>query len=282
MKVPKMANLDLRQAFNAISDVVVNRPPALREFDQIYMKASDMLLQAELLGRWVNGKSLVCIGDGDAIGLTLVHLQTQGVLDRGPKQVHVLDFDQRIVNSIDVFAKTFQLRDLISSELYNVAEPLPSNHIGKFEAFYTNPPFGASNDGKSVEAFLRRGDEALAANGTGCIVVADDPTLPWTRQVMKQVQMFLLTNGYVLTELIPSFHRYHLDDAPELTSAGLIAVRQGEEGVKRDSESLASEDLENFYGKHAPLEVRYVEDLRKGGALPSYDHRLLRFDQEVT
>ena len=94
--------------------------------------------------------------------------------------------------------------------------------------------------------------------------------------------MFLLGNGYVLAELIPSFHHYHLDDAPELTSAGLIARRRGHEGVKRVSEPIAEEDLENFYGRHAPLEVRYVEDLRKGGALPSYDHRLHRFDQEVT
>ena len=47
-----MTSLDLRQAFNALSDVVVNRPSALREFDQIYMKVSDMLLQAELMSRW--------------------------------------------------------------------------------------------------------------------------------------------------------------------------------------------------------------------------------------
>ena len=156
-----MTNLDLRKAFNALSDVVVNRPPALREFDQIYMKISDMLLQAELLSRWVDSKSVVCIGDGDAIGLSLVHLKANGIFERGPRHVHILDFDERIVNSIATFAENYELQDKISAELYNVADPLPQTHIGKFEAFYTNPPFGASNGGRSVEAFLRRGNEAL-------------------------------------------------------------------------------------------------------------------------
>ena len=162
-----MTELDLRQAFNALSDVIVNRPQALREYDQIYMKISDMLLQAELLCRWMDGRSVVFIGDGDAIGLTLVHLRAEGIFDRGPDRVHVLDFDQRIVNSIMVFAKEHGLEEKISAELYNVVHPLPHEHIANFEAFYTNPPFGASNCGRSVEAFLRRGDEALTEDGIG-------------------------------------------------------------------------------------------------------------------
>ena len=269
-----MTSLDLRQAFNALSDVVVNRPPALREFDQIYMKISDMLLQAELLSRWVDSKSVLCVGDGDAIGLTLVHLKAQGVFARGPQHVHVLDFDQRIVNSIKAFARIHQLEGEISAELYNVADPLPSEHIAHFEAFYTNPPFGASNGGRSVEAFMKRGDEALAGGGIACVVAADDPSLNWTRFVMKQVQSYLFANGYTITEMLPQFHRYHLDDDPELTSCSLIAVRHGEEGVKSSSEALPKDDLENFYGTYSPLAVRYILDLRKGGALPSLDYEV--------
>ena len=267
-----MPNLDLHRAFSALSDVIVNRPLALRDFDQIYMKISDMLLQAELLARWVDGKSIVFIGDGDAIGLTLVHLRASGVFERGPKHVHVLDFDERVVNSIETFAKSHQLQDQISAALYNVADPLPKELIAKFEAFYTNPPFGASNGGRSVKAFLRRGDEALSAHGTGCVVLADDPKLSWTRSVMKQAQEYLYSNGFIVTELVPQFHRYHLDDDPELTSCSLIAVRYGEDGLKSGSEALPSEHLENFYGKSSPLKVKYVRDLTRGGLLPSSDH----------
>ena len=273
-----MTSLDLRQAFNALSDVVVNRPPPLREFDQIYMKISDMLLQAELLSRWVDGKSVVCIGDGDAIGLTLVHLKASGLFDRGPSHVHVLDFDERVVNSITAFAKGNGLQDEISAELYNVADPLPREHIARFQAFYTNPPFGASNDGRSVEAFLRRGDEALAQDGTACVVVADDPDLLWTREVLGSVQYFLYENGFTVRELLPQFHRYHLDDNPDLTSCSLIAARNGEQGVKSSSTVLPKADMDNFYGSSAPLDVHYVRDNRKGGTLPSFDHSFEKFE----
>ena len=272
-----MTSLDLRQAFNALSDVVVNRPSPIREFDQIYMKISDMLLQAELLSRWFDGKSVVCVGDGDAIGLTLVHLQAQDIFLLGPAHVHVLDFDERIVNSINSFAKAFQLNDKISAELYNVADPLPSTHIGKFEASYTNPPFGASNEGRSVEAFLRRGDETLTADGIACVVVADDPTLTWTKLVINQVQHHLIENGYTISEMLPQFHHYHLDDNPELTSCSLIAVKCDETKVKSISHPLPAGELENFYGAFSPLKVKYVIDLRRGGALPSFDYKLQPF-----
>ena len=77
-----MNNLEIRQAFNALSDVVVNRSPPIRKFDQIYMKILDMLLQAELLSRWVGSKTVVFIGDGDTIGLTLVHLKALDIFAR--------------------------------------------------------------------------------------------------------------------------------------------------------------------------------------------------------
>ena len=272
-----MTSLDLRQAFNALSDVVVNRPPPIRAFDQIYMKISDMLLQAELLSRWLDGKSIICVGDGDAIGLTLVHLKAQKLFDRGPTRVHVLDFDERIINSIKSFAKTFQLEETITAELYNVADPLPSSHIGKFDAFYTNPPFGSKNDGRSVEAFLRRGDEALAMEGIACLVVADNSEVPWTKLAMKRAQGFLLSNGYLVAEMLPQFHHYHLDDDPDLTSCVLISVKHDAEELETSSQALPNEYLKNFYGASSNLTARYVVDLRTEGSSHSNDYTLQGF-----
>ena len=112
----------------------------------------------------------------------------------------------------------------------------------------------------------------MTRDGIGCVVVADDPSLSWTWDVMKQVQGFFVSSGFVITEVIPRFHHYHLVDNPELTSCSLIAVRNGDKGVKSTSTALLEEDLNNFYGEYAPLEVRYILDLRKGGLLPSFDH----------
>jgi predicted methyltransferase len=72
--------IDLKEAINAISDVVQNRPRPLRQVDQIYMKTGDMVLQSELIAKWADGKKLAFIGDGDAISIS-VALLTKHVLD---------------------------------------------------------------------------------------------------------------------------------------------------------------------------------------------------------
>src|SRR5207244_4937937 len=110
-------SIDFRSCLNALSDVIINRPPPLRHFDQIYMKLPDMLLQAELIGRWFDGKRVLFVGDGDAIALSLVHLHSQQLLPNGPSFVKVVDFDQRIVNSINHFAENYGLKEFISTEL---------------------------------------------------------------------------------------------------------------------------------------------------------------------
>src|SRR3954464_4276762 len=97
-------DIDLRAAINAISDVVQNRPRPLREFDQIYMKTGDMVMQSEFVARWADGKRLAFIGDGDAISVCVAYLYSREILDYGPSRVTVYDFDERIVEAIKRFA----------------------------------------------------------------------------------------------------------------------------------------------------------------------------------
>src|SRR5208282_2788893 len=98
-------DIDLRSAINAISDVIQNRPRPLREFDQIYMKAGDMVLQSELVANWSSGRNLAFMGDGDAISVCVAYLHHRAILDYGPTHITVLDFDERIVNAINRFAE---------------------------------------------------------------------------------------------------------------------------------------------------------------------------------
>lgn len=88
--------LDLRSAINAVSDVVANRPLPIREFDQIYMKVADMVIQAHFVAQRYDGLEVVFIGDGDAIGLAVMHLAESGVFESGPKSILVLDFDNEL------------------------------------------------------------------------------------------------------------------------------------------------------------------------------------------
>ena len=274
--------LDLRKALNTISDVVLNRPVPLREFDQIYMKVADMVIQAEFIARQFQDGHVVFIGDGDAISLSIMHLREKEVFDGAPAHILVLDFDERIVNSINRFARDQGLEGKIESILYNVCEPLPAELIGSRDAFYTNPPWGASNDGQSVTAFVGRGIEATKKGGSGAIVIADDHDLPWTGSVLFNTQKYLTESGFIVSEMLPELHKYHLDDAPELTSCCML-VRDIEQKPKASpSAPLDARVLENFYGRQSPLRYRYVRD-RSGlnlGKAPDGSYQLIPLEEK--
>ena len=150
--------IDLKAAINAVSDVVQNRPRPIREFDQIYMKAGDMVMQSEFIANWANGKRLAFIGDGDAISVCVAYLHAREIVGYGPSLTTVFDFDERIVGAINRFADKERLENL-QAVLYNCLDPLPQSKA--FECFYTNPPWGASNKGMSVNLFVQRGIEAV-------------------------------------------------------------------------------------------------------------------------
>lgn len=267
-----MSAIDLLESVNAISDVVANRPKPLREFDQIFMKTADMLLQAEHVSHYFSGRRVIFIGDGDAISLCLVHLHHKGIFCERPTKIHVMDFDERVVNSVKHFAQHIGVEGVITAELYNAADPLPEEHWQSFDAFYTNPPYGSKNGGKSIEVFIRRGFEAMCEDAVGCIVIADDDAYDWTQDVLFQTQKFVLENLFVVSDLLPRFHNYHLDDAPELTSCSMIIRRRKGPLGEYGSAAIAFEERENFYGTDAPLRVHYVRDLTDGGKLGYTDY----------
>src|SRR5260370_38512552 len=109
--------IDLRSAINAISDVVQNRPRPLRELDQIYMKTGDMVLQSELVAHWANGKRLAFIGDGDAMSICVAYLQKREIINYGPSEIVVFDFDERVCGAETRFADR-QALTKIRSHLY--------------------------------------------------------------------------------------------------------------------------------------------------------------------
>lgn len=256
---PVAEEIDLRAALNAVSDVIQNRPRPLREFDQIYMKAGDMMMQSEFIARWADGKHLAFIGDGDAISVCVVYLRARGILPYGPEHVTVFDFDERICNAVLRFADHERLENL-DARLYNCLDAFPD--AGGFDAFYTNPPWGASNDGESVNVFMQRGIEAVGFRGDGAVVVADDPTLEWPSRVLANLQRTALEAGFYVQRMMPQVHSYHLDDAPDLRSCNVllrsVSIKGG--GAATSSPITDPERLEHFYGRGAAPRVRYVRE----------------------
>jgi predicted methyltransferase len=255
------ADIDLKAAINAVSDVVQNRPRPIREFDQIYMKTGDMVMQSEFVASWANNKRLAFIGDGDSISVCVAYLHARGILSYGPSMTTVFDFDERMVGAINRFADRERLENL-QAVLYNCIDSMPQNE--RFECFYTNPPWGASNNGASVNLFVQRGMEATRYRGEGMIVIADDPHLDWPQEVLYQVQTFASANDFFVSRMMPQLHSYHLDDAPDLRSCNLIikarpgnTERVGSQPVGRGAR------LDNFYGRDTQLRVKYVRERKR-------------------
>lgn len=257
-----MKQVDLRMAVNAVSDVVQNRPKPLREFDQIHMKTGDMVMQSEIVAEWANGKRLAFIGDGDAVSVCVAYLRAREVLDFGPTKITVFDFDERTVQAVKRFADRERLEHL-DAQLYNCLDSFPS--CSKYDCFYTNPPWGASNNGESVNVFVQRGIEAIRYEGDGMIVIADDDDLPWPKKVLANVQAYAGKKGFYVSRMQRKLHGYHLDDAPDLKSCNLFvsALPGNAENLTVSDAVTDSEKLRNFYGQSQAPRVRYVREKKR-------------------
>lgn len=133
-----------------------------------------------------------------------------------------------------------------------------------FDCLYTNPPWGASNDGESVKVFIQRGMEATAYAGEGMVVIADDKELAWPQHVLANVQKFVIDSGFFVQRMTSRLHSYHLDDAPNLRSCNLII--KALPGNRPPGPSVAISDparLANFYGRDNPPRVRYVREKKR-------------------
>ncbi len=250
-----------REIMNAVSDIIMNRPLPIREVDQIYMKAGDLALQSFFIGQRFRDLDVVFIGDGDAVALSTMYLFHCDLLDVAPKSIHLLDFDERIVNSVIRFADKYRFTNRISASLYNVIDPLPSTHQRRYDAFYTNPPWGASNEGESVKAFVERGIQATRDhNAQGAIVIGDDPALVWTQEVLHVIQEASLGEDFIVSEMVPAVHNYHLDDAPHLRSCNCLVRRARQRTGTYSSEALSPDRYARFYGRNNPLRIRYIRE----------------------
>lgn len=253
--------VDLRKAINAVSDVVQNRPRPLRVFDQIHMKTGDMVLQSEMIADWADGKRLAFIGDGDAISVCVAYLRARDVLNFGPSHITVFDFDERTVEAVMNFADRERITNL-DARLYNVLDAMEPGEL--FDCFYTNPPWGASNNGESVNVFVERGMESTGHAGEGVVVIADDDELAWPKRVLASVQGFAAREGFYVSKMQRKLHEYHLDDAPELKSCNLYLAALPNNPPRLASVAITDpRRLENFYGLSQEPRVRYVRARRR-------------------
>ena len=241
------------QEFRAAEIIEKIRPVSLREFDQIPMRSYHLLQQVKLVAPFLAGQSVVFMGDHDSTSLLIGLLGALGRVPL-PSQMLLLDFDERLLVTAQALARQAGFCDLLECRLYNVFDPIPSDLAGRFDWFYTNPPYGCRNNGESARLFIARCYELVRQDSAhGCIILPDDLQRSWTKPSMLATQKFLCNNGWTVDTKINQFHQYHLDDDSELASSLMLV--ESNEGTLLSTRSMPYsgrrvdfEEIENFYG----------------------------------
>ncbi len=228
------------------------RPISLRTYDQIPMNSQDLLEQAKRVAPQLAGKSIAFIGDHDGTSLMLGLLAHSGILDL-PKKILLLDFDERLLAVAQLLAAKYGFAEILETRLYNVFDKLPEDLVSQYDGFYTNPPYGASNDGASVRLFITRGFELLNSNGIGYAIIPKSQKRSWTLAAYRKTKDFLSEYGWQIVSKIENLHGYKLDDDPTLRSA-FIKLEKSNPGKVDSQMPWAGRDvthieIPNFYGR---------------------------------
>jgi N4-bis(aminopropyl)spermidine synthase len=227
------------------------------------MKASDLLTQVRRVAEHLAGRRVAFVGDYDCANLMLSLLRSHGF--PCPEHMLVLDFDVRLLTAIRSVAEDAGLADLIDVRPYNVFDPIPVDLLGKYDWFYTNPPYGSRNLGESVRLFVTRGIELCRPDrAEGCLILPDDAHRPWTRQAWRSTRAFLHRSGWSVQRKIDGLHRYHLDDDAGLTSSTFLLSSEHHGPNTRCAMPFAGrrvrfEEIPHFYGMEVePPYPRYI------------------------
>lgn len=259
LKDERIINLD-KQIIEILEQIVMCRPAPIRKYDQIYMKTYDMYIQAISVAELLANRKVVFLGDGDAMSLLFLLLMEKSRIPRA-EQLFVLDFDERIINN---YKRQFELHDKrllphLSAELYNVINPIDIKYKAAYDFFYVNPPYGSQNEGRSCMAWIYRCMELCTEHCYGCIILPYNMKLDWTVKNMRNMEKFLLKSGFVIKEIRPSVHKYHLQDNPELTSSSIIVERISNVKSEFENRVLPEMMINKFYGKPRKL-PEYIRD----------------------
>jgi N4-bis(aminopropyl)spermidine synthase len=248
---------------NEVERVLSARPVPLREYDQIPMRAGDLLRQVKLMAPYLQDKYVAFVGDSDCTSLLLGLLIKTG--SPGPRGMLVLDFDDRLLSSMSNFAEEHGFSQLLELARYNVFDPLPIDLVGRYDWFYTNPPYGSRNNGESARLFITRGIELCNPEAAcGCIIVPDDERRRWSCDAWRATRVFLGEHGWEMWEKVDRAHQYHLDDDRDLTSSTILVARHAQAlGQERHMPYAGRRVLDNeiprFYGRRTqPPYPRYI------------------------
>jgi len=185
---PKPLSLEL-------NEIIKNRPSPLEKYDQWYMTADHSSYRAEFIsdnGDLV-GKKVLFIGDDDLLSVAVS-------LTRLPKEVVVLEIDERIVEFVNELGKKLNIP--LSGRVYDIRLPLDETLAGQFDVFICDP----TETMQGFNLFVSRGVSSL--RGIGSVVYFGLTCLEASKKKWFEIQKLLHGMNLVITEIRHNFTEY--------------------------------------------------------------------------
>lgn len=194
---------ELHHVLADLREIMNHRPQADTRIDQSKCTPETSLRRAMLCLRqqFLIGKQIMCVGDDDlvsvSIGLLLQALFPDG--RHSKTTVYVVDMDERFLHYIHDVAQ--QKRLPIQCIKHDLREPLPANLQGKFDCFFTDPPYTL----QGMSLFVSRGISTLRKRKGLPIFLSFAHKSP---DYMFTMQREFLRMGVTTTATLPRFNEY--------------------------------------------------------------------------
>ncbi len=203
---------EFEELLERFREVVRDRPSPVREFDQGYVTPETTVARIILMNARVDlkGKNVFVIGDDDLTSIALM-------LSDLPRNITVLDIDERLLNFIGAVAEKIGYRN---AELlaFDLRKPLPSEIQGKFDTFLTDPPETI----EAFKAFIGRGIATL--KGPRCAGYFGVTRRESSLEKWRTLQRVLIEEfNVVITDIIRNFNIYENWGYEEETRAWSLA-----------------------------------------------------------
>jgi predicted methyltransferase len=251
-----------REVLREFRSIAAKRPRAVPEFDQGYVDEENALARCLLLYERgdLEGSRVFLLGDDDLTGICLA-------LTGLPRAVTVVEIDRRLIDFTgDVAAR----RGLpIEVSLYDARQALPSRMDGTHQVFITDPVETLPGIG----LFLSRCVQALEGPGTAGYFGLTH--LEASRVKWAAIQRMLLEMNLVVTDALPFFNRYLLEDDEYFTGLLIKGIGEGKDRPGRPWYNSTFFRVE-AYGPPRPLhrgdsdmgeELYMDDDLRQFGQI---------------
>ncbi len=239
---------DFRDVYQEFVKIAERRPEAIQKYDQGYVTPETTVSRIAFMATKMDlqNREILIIGDDDLTSIA-------ACLSKMPRRVQVLEIDDRLIEFINGVAKEYGFP--LEAERYDIREPLPEEHYGKYDVFFTDP----SETEEALKLFLSRGICGL--KGPRCAGYFGITRVEASLEKWYKLQKMLNEMRIVITDMIHNFNVYVNWEYAENTRAWRISpVHKGPKKEWYTSTLYRIETLEGFVKINEPAKEDIYED----------------------